>query len=714
MQASRDPAAFVLPDAVNGHIPAAAAAPGLSVLAPATSGLDDITLTGVDQDAGMRATNGAGNSVHHLKHSRSASANHADTNGIDGEQAKAKQKRNKPTLSCLECVERKTKCDRARPCYACVKRQSECEYTAVANLIASASSTKGTSSSKARYITKPPSKARKLSNASTLASPTTTTDNGWSSIDNRAHMTPRGSTASSPYLLSNVPYSSATPSNVFGMGTQHPFLNYWTMQGGLPEVISVMPSKEQADILIAKYFEAVDPVYPFIHRRSFYADYERFWALSIEEKHKTDAAMMALHYAMFALGTQFLQYPGYDERSQTAEFYCSAANQALRIYSYLNRTSMRAIQAMLLMAYFLMNDNHASDAYAWAGIHLRQSYAMRLHRDPEIVVPDASVIEKQQRRKLWQAVFFHDTFLTVLLKLPPTATHSDVPVESLTDENELSQDGIDFDSGAHSRVENLMSISVIAPQDSLPPPPPLSHHMVDPGEAKTDVAYIRSMWHLGNLVQETLSSPCSLSLPLANSPRHKDSLIAAFKRLYKSFPAHLTLLDYRTLQQQVETTPRAVRQNLFLTSNYHHCLMLLHASENAAGGVERNVSAALEAAHVAIWAFFKLWGFFETEAAVWWVFQHRAFEESLLMAHLLSSLPEEVLRGGGGSATTQNSSSNNNNNNQKQNPPLEPLYAKAKDDVQRMLEMMEHYGGGLEMHRTRKNALREAFERIVV
>jgi hypothetical protein len=516
-------------------------------------------------------------------------------------------------------------------------------------------------------------------------------------------MTPRGSTASSPYLISNVPYSSTTPSNVFGMGTQHPFLNYWTMQGGLPEVISVMPSKEQADILIAKYFEAVDPVYPFIHRRSFYADYEQFWALPLEEKHKTDAAMMALHYAMFALGTQFLQYPGYEERSQTAEFYCSAANQALRIYSYLNRTSMRAIQAMLLMAYFLMNDNHASDAYAWAGIHLRQSYAMRLHRDPEIVVPDASTIEKQQRRKLWQAVFFHDTFLTVLLKLPPTATHSDVPVESLTDDNELSNDGLDFDSGAHSRVENLMSISVIAPQPSYPPPPPSPHHMVPPAVAKTDIAYIRSMWHLGNLVQETLSSPCSLSLPLANSPRHKESLIAGFKRLYKSFPTHLTNLDYLTLQHQVPGTPRAVRQNLFLTSNYHHCLMLVQASENEAAGVERNVSAALEAAHEAIWAFFKLWAFFETEAAVWWVFQHRAFEEGLLIAHLLSSLPTEVLR--------RNSTSGRMG---KGETPLQPLYAKAKDDVQRMLELMERYGHGLEMHRTRKDALREAIERIVV
>lgn len=66
-----------------------------------------------------------------------------------------KQKRNKPTLrfvyallqtleilltsllSCLECVERKTKCDRGRPgCLACAKRQSGCKYSETANLIA--------------------------------------------------------------------------------------------------------------------------------------------------------------------------------------------------------------------------------------------------------------------------------------------------------------------------------------------------------------------------------------------------------------------------------------------------------------------------------------------------------------------------------------------------------------------------------------------------
>jgi len=130
--------------------------------------------------------------------------------------------------------------------------------------------------------------------------------------------------------------------------------------------------------------------------------------------------------------------------------------------------------------------------------------------------------------------------------------------------------------------------------------------------------------------------------------------------------------------------------------------MILQASENEAAGVERNISAAIEAAHEAIWAFFKLWAFFETEAAVWWVFQHRAFEESLLIAHLLSSLPPEKLR--------RNSVSGRLDGER----PLHSLYAKARDDVQRMLELMERYGHGLEMHRTRKDALREAFEKIGV
>lgn len=194
----------------------------------------------------------------------------------------------------------------------------------------------------------------------------------------------RGAVALSTGLLSHIPYSVPKASNVFGIGSEHPFANYWTCEGGLPEVISVLPEKVQADILINRYFECVDPVYPMIHRQTFYADYEHFWSMNADEQMETDAAFIALIFVMLALGTQFVTSTSSVERKQTAEFYASASNQALRMFSYLSNASIRSIQAMVLITYFLINDNHASDGWAFAGILIRQAYAMGLHRDPNI------------------------------------------------------------------------------------------------------------------------------------------------------------------------------------------------------------------------------------------------------------------------------------------------------------------------------------------
>jgi hypothetical protein len=266
------------------------------------------------------------------------------------------------------------------------------------------------------------------------------------------------STSSSPFWLSNIPYSNHT-STFFGLGSEHPFANYWTSRGGLTEVIGVLPAKGQADILVAKYFDAVDPVYPMVHRRNFYADYERFWSLPAEEKATVDPVLIGLHFVVYAMATQFIEMTSDHGQAQIAEFYVSASQQALRLSSYLSKASVRTLQAMVLICYFLMNDNHASDAWAFGGLLVRQSYAMGLHRDPDIIVPRCSLSDKQQRRKLWQAVFFQDTFLTVLLKLPPTATFSDVRVESLTDElDDYVANGQPV-SGASDPVINPMSIS---------------------------------------------------------------------------------------------------------------------------------------------------------------------------------------------------------------------------------------------------------------
>ncbi len=214
------------------------------------------------------------------------------------------------------------------------------------------------------------------------------------------------------------------------------------------------------------------------------------------------------------------------------------------------------------------------------------------------MAPDAPPFEKQQRRKVWQAVLLQDTFLTVLLSLPPSATHTDVSVDDLVEDD-----------------------SSIASDDP------------------TDTAYIRGSWTLANLVQETICSPRSLDIPICTTARHKSKLVADFRAVYRSFPDVFRSWDPDALALLAQSNKRVVRQTLFLSSNYFHNLMLVHASES--GDVPVNVRGTLEAAHDAITAFFVLFALFEAEARVWWVFNHRAFLEALCIGNVLREVARE-------------------------------------------------------------------------
>ncbi|KAF2799848.1 hypothetical protein K505DRAFT_404390 [Melanomma pulvis-pyrius CBS 109.77] len=593
---------------------------------------------------------------------------------------KKRQKRNKPTLSCEECVERKTKCDRGRPqCVACAKRQSECRYSDVANLIMSADrgATPRSSTGRSRNHSKPSLGDETHAFPLQVQVPTPKSQQ-YRSVS-------LSSSSSSPFLLSNIPYSNHTPSPFFGLGSEHPFANYWTSRGGLSEVIGVLPAKDQADILVAKYFDAVDPVYPMVHRRNFYADYERFWSLPLPEKQVADPVLVALHFVIYAMGTQFIHTPSDQERAQIAEFYVSASQQALRLSSYLSRASVRTLQAMVLICYFLMNDNHASDAWSFGGVLIRQAYAMGLHRDPDIFSPRCSLSDKQQRRKLWQAVLFQDTFLTVLLKLPPTATFSDVRVESLTDELDDYVANGTSSNGTTDTIINPMSISNIAPMSDAFPEYELS-----------DRQYIRSMWHMANLVQRSVCTPRSLNNPLTTSPRDKAHLISQYHDLLQSFPIILTASDDTVVMNLASTNPRLLRQNLFLRSNFWHCVMILQADENEMGGVFCDVKGALDAASMALQAFFHFWEYLRVDAGVWWVFQHRAFEEALLMARILSTQERPL--------TSRNLGLS---------PASDPFLMTAKDDARKTLDILDLVGGAPELQKTRTEVLRTAFSDIL-
>ena len=431
---------------------------------------------------------------------------------------------------------------------------------------------------------------------------------------------------------------------------RHPFNNYWTLSGGIGEVVSVLPSRDQADMfvnshnyanptsltqksrLITKFFDSVDPIYPLVHQSRFYSQYNAFWRLPQAEKAQIETSFLALLFVMLAMGTQFLRLPGDPATAQQkqmsgAEFYASAGHQALRLGAYLNRTSVPTLQAMVLMTYFLMNAHHASDGWAFAGIIIRQAYALGLNRDPSLLFdPSQTHFEKQERRRLWIGIVCQDAFMSVILKLPPGATHADIDRASpLTD-------------GAF--IGESPPTSGSSPSETAMLSPGASESSFD---STNDAGYVTGMYMLALLVQETISSPRSLSLPMASTTRQRSQLLSRFRTCYRSFPDVFRAWDENgiyELGKRDSAGRRLVRQILFLTSNYWHCVMLIHmegcesASETPVptgdqAGPLTSVKGALEAGHEAIRSFFVLHTLLQGEAGTWWVMAHRAFTEAV-------------------------------------------------------------------------------------
>lgn len=137
--------------------------------------------------------------------------------------------------------------------------------------------------------------------------------------------------------------------------------------------------------------------------------------------------------------------------------------------------------------------------------------------------------------------------------------------------------------------------------------------------------------------------------------------------------------------------------------------MIVNADENEDGGVTCDVVGTLEAARVALQAFFNLWEFLQVDAGVWWVFQHRAFEEAVSSAHkafkspgadVLQLLMSRILALQAAPSSIVPSAH-------------EALLVAAKADVQRMLQILELVGGAApEMQKTRTDVLRAQFESI--
>ncbi|KAJ9133178.1 zn 2cys6 transcription factor [Pleurostoma richardsiae] len=338
-----------------------------------------------------------------------------------------------------------------------------------------------------------------------------------------------------------------TGHNIFGVGRGYPFHEFSRQVVCLSDVIFALPSdKGHVDRILGYYFEHVDPVYAMIDKERFYNDFEDFW----KEKAREGPAFLALVFAMLALGVQSAIGCAAEDWEDVATFHISVSNKALQMSSHGGTSSVRAVQAMVLITEFLINDGRIEAAWDFAGALVPQAYALELHRHPGTVTPAANIPDKQQRLRAWRAVYLQNTFLATVLSRPASATPGIVDDE--TDVWDTAWD-------------------------------------------PTDTAYGRGSYKVAKLARKAIGGP-------RYSTANRSELVQEFEGVYRTFPGMFWRPDVGHLETLAKHNPRAARQTWLLTNEYYHNLMLVYASASKYADALRT----LVAAHNAINAFFML------------------------------------------------------------------------------------------------------------
>lgn len=389
------------------------------------------------------------------------------------------------------------------------------------------------------------------------------------------------------------------PMNI-GHGLSHPFENYWTMKGGVKEVVEQLPSKDQCDILVERYFECVDALYPIIHKPTFMMEYNNFFSSMPSVQANWDGAWIARLFVMLAAGTQF--YPiaaRVGETQKTINFYISAAYQALTLASYLNKASIVSLQAMIILVYALMNIGHVSDGWAFSGVIIRQAQSLGLHRNPERLThfTGISKFHKQERLRIWQAVRLQDTFLALLISKPPLAILTDCEASSF---------------------------GVRDPNDR---------------NEENDLHYIAAMWDFTSIIQKALCEPLALDLPPVPTKEKRIEIVNSLDRVWQSITPDLRELTDGQIAQLFYQNPRVVNQLLFVRNNYYNCIMIanqLDCTYDPRDGRRYN-DEAIRAAMKALDAYLLLHALVGYKARIWWILTHRSFTQCVLLARCLES-----------------------------------------------------------------------------
>lgn len=172
----------------------------------------------------------------------------------------------------------------------------------------------------------------------------------------------------------------------------------------------VLPPREEADALINIYWGHIQPLEPFVDKRSLSPSYQALLAGSPGHDVSSATAgrlLLSTLNAIFALATQLQDSLAPEVREETSKTYFHRAWALLRPETVIwEPASVETVQCMLLLSRYLQCTNHSHQTWMSVGIAVRAAQSLGL--DAPQSAASHGVMASAQRHRLWQCCVFMD------------------------------------------------------------------------------------------------------------------------------------------------------------------------------------------------------------------------------------------------------------------------------------------------------------------
>ncbi|KAG8672775.1 hypothetical protein FPOAC2_06180 [Fusarium poae] len=170
-------------------------------------------------------------------------------------------------------------------------------------------------------------------------------------------------------------------------------------------------TEQEVDYLVKWYMQSTNCVLLLFDQKQLHHDICKW----IEDGQNISDPASSVYFLVFAIGAQ----TGPEDKDDQAETFFNYARY-LTVETLIEEPGIVTIQALVLIAMYLLSASRRNAAFMYLGMGVRAAYAIGLHRHD--ISSLFSATEGRTREQLWKGIRILDLFMSASLGRPPSTS----------------------------------------------------------------------------------------------------------------------------------------------------------------------------------------------------------------------------------------------------------------------------------------------------